>query len=181
MNKKATINKCEFTGEFQHPSGNTYYYHELTLDNGDVGSCGKVEKYPFELTTGNYIEYTIDAKKKIKVMGVASREQEKRHSNTGGNVNNVNNVNKKGFLPYDEYMKVKQQQYGKKPEEFLGYAWSYAKDLVVAGKKMKDIEECSKFAEFIYGKIKDMLQGSDANQNEGSEAENSQNNDGLPF
>lgn len=175
MNKKATINKCEFTGEFQHPSGNTYYYHELTLDNGDVGSCGKVEKYPFELTTGNYIEYTIDAKKKIKVLGVASKEQDKRHSTSGGT------GAKKGFLPYDEYIKVKQQQVGKKPEEFLGYAWSYAKDLIIAGKKMKDIEECSKFAEFIYGKIKDMLKGGDTNQSEGLDAEINQNNDGLPF
>lgn len=175
MNKKATINKCEFTGEFQHPSGNTYYYHELTLDNGDVGSCGKVEKYPFELTTGNYVEYTIDAKKKIKVLGVASREQEKRHSNTGGT------GAKKGFLPYDEYIKQKQQQVGKKPEEFLGYAWSYAKDLVVAGKKMKDIEECSKFAEFIYAKIKDMLKGNETSQSEGLDDEIRQNNDGLPF
>jgi hypothetical protein len=178
MNKKATINKCEFTGEFQHPSGNTYYYHELTLDNGEVGTCGKVEKYPFELTTGNYIEYTIDAKKKIKVVGVASREQDKRHSNTGGN---VNNTNKKGFLPYDEYVKVKQQQNGKKPEEFLGYAWSYAKDLVVAGKKMKDVKECTEIAQYIYAEIKNMLKGSESNQTEGSEGEISPNNDGLPF
>jgi len=178
MNKKATINKCEFTGEFQHPSGNTYYYHELTLDNGDVGNCGKIEKYPFELTAGNYIEYTIDAKKKIKVVGVASREQDKRHSNTGGN---VNNTNKKGFLPYDEYMKQKQQQNGKKPEEFLGYAWSYAKDLVVAGKKMKDVKECTEIAQYIYAEIKNMLKGSESNQTEGSEGEIRQNNDGLPF
>ncbi len=178
MNKKATINKCEFTGEFQHPSGNTYYYHELTLDNGEVGTCGKVEKYPFELTAGNYIEYTIDAKKKIKVVGVASREQDKRHSYSGGN---VNNTNKKGFLPYDEYMKQKQQQNGKKPEEFLGYAWSYAKDLVVAGKKMKDVKECTEIAQYIYAEIKNMLKGSESNQTEGSEGEISPNNDGLPF
>jgi hypothetical protein len=109
------------------------------------------------------------------VVGVASREQDKRHSYSDSK------ANKKGFLPYDEYMKQKQQQSSKKPEEFLGYAWSYAKDLIIAGKKMKDVEECSQLAEYIYGKIKDMLIGSETSQSEGLDAEIRQNNDGLPF
>lgn len=179
MNKKATITKCEFTGDFQHPSGNTYYYHEINLDNGDVGSCGKVEKFPFELAVGNYIEYTIDAKKKIKLVQVLSKEQEKRHSYSGGK---GKTDGKKGFLPYDEYIKQKNQ---KKPEEFLGYAWSYAKDLVIAGKKMKDVQECSKIAEFIYDKIKTMLKATDdavdTHENSGLEAPTEQFNDDLPF
>jgi hypothetical protein len=44
-------------------------------------------------------------------------------------------------------------------EEFLGYAWSYAKDLIVAGKKAKDLEELNKMATYIYERIGVMLNG----------------------
>jgi hypothetical protein len=39
-------------------------------------------------------------------------------------------------------------------EEFLGYAWSYAKDLIVAGKKAKDFNELKTLARAIYSEIK---------------------------
>ena len=39
----------------------------------------------------------------------------------------------------------------------LGYAWSYAKDLIVAGKTMQDVEELNNVARYIYDQIGDML------------------------
>ena len=41
--------------------------------------------------------------------------------------------------------------------QYLGYAWSYAKDLIIAGKTMKDVEELNNVARYIYSEIGKML------------------------
>jgi hypothetical protein len=141
--KTARIVKCVFTSEWQNPSGGITYYHELTMDNLDVGSIGKVSKYPKELSEGVTLIYTIDEKRKIKVISTSMDSQK---SNSG--YNNGSGSGKVG----------KSYNSGpKKQDEFLGYAWSYAKDLVVAGKTMKDVEELNKMARYIYEEIGKML------------------------
>ena len=42
-------------------------------------------------------------------------------------------------------------------EAFLGYAWSYAKDLIIAGKTSKDFAELKKVASLIYDEIGTMI------------------------
>jgi hypothetical protein len=39
----------------------------------------------------------------------------------------------------------------------LGYAWSYAKDLIIAGKTLQDMEELNAVARYIYNEIGSML------------------------
>ena len=54
---------------------------------------------------------------------------------------------------YSSYNKSK----GNSHQQFLGYAWSYAKDFVVAGKTMQDVEELNQVARYIYDQIGDMM------------------------
>ena len=71
-------------------------------------------------------------------------------NNNSNQQNNYNNGNKKSNT----------QNYTPRPakqEQFLGYAWSYAKDLIVAGKNSDDLEELNKCARYIYDEIGKML------------------------
>ena len=130
--KQATskIKECRFTGDWQNPSGGITYYHELTLENGDIGSIGASDKNPSKLSVGATITYKKDGSKIKYISSETNAPIKKKY--TGGRK--------------------------KAPEEFLGYAWSYAKDLHIAGKTMNDIEELNKMANYIYQKVKDMLE-----------------------
>lgn len=134
--KTAKIVKCVVTNEWQNPAGTITYYHELTMDNLDVGTIGKMTKYPKELSEGVSLVYTIDEKKKIKVVTSSMDNKMDKSSKSYGGM---------------------KQQGPRKQEDFLGYAWSYAKDMVVAGKTMNDVEELNKMARYIYDEIGKML------------------------
>ena len=150
--KTGTILRANLTGEWINPAGKTVYYHELTIDNGDVGSIGVMERYPNKISTGTIIQYTIDAKKKIKI------------------VNEQNNPLNMSSNPYNKPTQATQgpkktyNNSAKSSVDFLGYSWSYAKDLIVAGKTMEDVEELNKMARYIHDQICSML--SDKPQNE---------------
>ena len=124
------IKECKFTGDWKNPSGGITYYHEISLENGDVGSIGASSQSPDKLSVGTTITYNKDGSK-IKYISSESDSPVKKKY-TGGRK--------------------------KAPEEFLGYAWSYAKDLHIAGKTMKDIDEMNEMANYIYQKVKDMLE-----------------------
>lgn len=129
--KTAKILKCTFTKDWLNPKKQTVYYHLLQLDNGDVGTIGTMEKTPDKIKEGTTINYTIDGEK-IKLSTESAFQAKKAKAGGGG-----------------LYKKREMSD-----EEFLGYAWSYAKDLVVAGKKMKDFKELKDLARAIYGEIK---------------------------
>jgi hypothetical protein len=105
MEKKAKITRTTFKNEWTG-NGNTVYYHDIELDNGDKGSIGSKEKMPARLNPGTELTYTIDGNK-IKAVNAASGGG----GFTGGG--------KKGPDP-----KV----------QIVGFAMSYTKDLIVAGK-----------------------------------------------
>ena len=63
-----------------------------------------------------------------------------------------NTTPQKSYPSGRNYSKSKNPQ-----EQMLGYAWSYAKDLIVAGKTMQDVEELNNVARYIYDQIGDML------------------------
>lgn len=105
MEKKAKITRTTFKNEWTG-NGNTVYYHDIELDNGDKGSIGSKEKMPSKLNPGNELTYTIDAGK-IKAAQPA---------NGGGG---FAGGGKKGPDP-----KV----------QIVGFAMSYTKDLIVADK-----------------------------------------------
>lgn len=148
--KTGIIVNCELTGEWPNPNGATVYYHRLTLDNGEVGNVGVMEKYSSKIRQGTLIQYTIDAKNKIKIL-----------SNTVANSNEMIN---KTFNAKSTTGTAKKTygQSPKTPEDFLGFTWGYAKDLVVAGKTMADMEELNKMARYIYDQVKDMLKNQDS-------------------
>jgi hypothetical protein len=131
--KSAKITKCVYVADWINPSGGTTYYHELTLDNGDVGRFGTNEKYPKKISEGSVINYIVDEKGKYKLA------LQQNMNNTSNNGSGKKSNNKTSH------------------ESFLGYAWSYSKDLIIAGKTMDDVEELNKVARYIYDEIGKML------------------------
>jgi hypothetical protein len=128
--KSATILKCTFTKEWKNPKGAIVYYHLLQLDNGDVGNVGTMEKTPAKIKEGTKITYELKDDK-LKLISDSSFSGKTKGGGGGG------------------YKKREMTD-----EEFLGYAWSYAKDLIVAGKKAKDFNELKTLARAIYSEIK---------------------------
>jgi hypothetical protein len=63
--KKGKVTKCQFTREWDGPSG-TIYYHTIVIDNGDHGSVGTKEKMPAKLSEGSEIWYSIEQKGNFK-------------------------------------------------------------------------------------------------------------------
>jgi len=132
--KFGKVVSCEFTTEWLNPMNKKLlYYHDVTIDNGDAGSCGTIEKNSYRIKKGSYIEYEIDEKGKMKVFGSSN--------------------DKVPLTPTEEkaVARIKGQ------ETYLGYAWSYAKDLLIAGHTMQDVEELNKMARFIYEEMGKML------------------------
>lgn len=103
MEKKAKISRTTFKNEWTG-NGNTVYYHDIELDNGDKGSIGSKEKMPSRLNPGQQLTYTID-NGKIKAVAQAGG------GFAGGG--------KKGPDP---------------KTQIVAFAMSYTKDLVVADK-----------------------------------------------
>lgn len=139
--KQSTVNSCIFSGEWKAPNGSIFYYHDLTLENGDAGPCGIVgQKNPDSIKPGAVINYTIDEKGKIKLISSQTTAFTQGAQKQGGGKSSGYN---KG---------------PKQPDEFLGYVWGYAKDLVIAGKTMEDVETINKMARYMYDEIQKMLQ-----------------------
>lgn len=140
--KTSKVTKCVFSNEWKNPSGTFTYYHDLTLENGDTGSIGSMEKYSKKFTEGTTIDYTLE-NGKIKITAVESTNSNSQSSYQGGN-------KKQNSTNYSNQRALKQDQ-------FLGYAWSYAKDLIIAGKGPEDLEELDICARYIYNEIGKML------------------------
>jgi hypothetical protein len=113
MEKKAKIVRTVFKNEWSSANGTIVYYHDIELDNGDKGSIGTKEKMPAKLNPGSELTYTIDGNK-IKAVSPPQ----------GGGFGG-------GF--------------GKKVDpkvQIIGFAMSYTKDLIVAGKvHMTELEK----------------------------------------
>lgn len=141
MNKVSRIVKVNFDSEWTPPAGGrTIYYHYIEFENGDAGNVGRTSKLPRDMKEGLEIEYSME-NNKIKYVGMSGITQ--------GNPNSRENTK--------SYSKNFQKK--AKPEDFLGYAYSYAKDLVVAGKtKKEDIKNLKEIAEEIYYHIAEILQ-----------------------
>jgi hypothetical protein len=105
MEKKAKIVRTVFKNKWEG-NGNTVYYHDIELDNGDKGSIGAKDQMPAKLNPGQELTYTIEGNK-IKAVNTAQ---------SGGG---FSGGGKKGPDP-----KV----------QIVGFAMAYTKDLVVAGK-----------------------------------------------
>lgn len=150
MSKTAKIVKCLWTNEWENPKGYNVHYHELTLDNGEILPCGSKDKYPDHLKEGSKIDYEV-VNGKIKIVkeeysGTSAKQTTSPTSST---------TQKAASAP------VKKNNYGgrqHKQTDFLGYAFSYAKDLVAAGKATaKDRKLLIQTAREIYDEIGKIL------------------------
>lgn len=127
------IKKSTFSNDWKNPSGGTTYYFDIVMENGDSGSVGVSDRNSEKVREGVELTYTI-LNGKIKIVNASTGQT-------------------KLFNGFQGVKKTKASQ-----EQFLGFSWSYAKDLIVAGKGMKDVEELNKVARYIYEQIGDMLQ-----------------------
>ncbi len=145
--KTSKIVKCKFSDTWENPKGETVYYHELTMENGDVYNCGTMEKYADKISEGTEITYTVSGNRLKLVQNQGSK--------AGGS-------EKKSTPKSQSGAKSNSGGYQRKPKQtdFLGYSYAYAKDMVVAGKTSpEDRLALREIAEEIYGHIGDILDG----------------------
>lgn len=108
--KKAKIVKINFLSEWAGPNGKVYY-HDIELSNGDKGQIGAKEKLPEKLGVGAELTYTLE------------------ETSRGNKIKAVNNTSFTGKKVFQDPR-----------ANFIAFAHSYVKDLVVAGKmELKDI------------------------------------------
>ena len=120
MTKTSKIIKCVFTNTSPAPDGKPIYYFSMQFENGDVGYCGRMLREPQDMKEGQNMEYEIIG---TKIKYIKPQQQPSNAQSS----------------------ERKKTTYKKAPDDFLGYAYAYAKDLVVAGKtKPKDISESIK-------------------------------------
>jgi len=147
--KTSKITTCRFTSEWKNPKGGTVYYHELTMQNGDIGNIGTMEKLPHRISEGKEVEYEIDTNThKIKIIQAVAPIQQSAPAKPVYQNNNYSNQNK--------------MTYSKKPDDFIGYIMGYAKDIVCAKISAKqkienDSEETIKIARELFIEVKKML------------------------
>lgn len=94
--KKGKITKCQYSREWNGPSG-TIYYHNIALDNGDAGSVGTKEKMPPKIAEGAEVWYTIEQKGQFKGVAQYSIKLEKapdqQYQSKSNNMSNQSNNN----------------------------------------------------------------------------------------
>ena len=158
--KQSKIVFVKFTNSWLNPKTNqSIFYHEVQLENGDVGTCGTITQLPPKLSVGSVVQYEMDGSKmKIHTSTGVQSELPMSGYASPKPANGGYNKAKKYSKPYNSGV-AKSGGRSFSQEEFLGYAWSYAKDLIVAGKKAKDLEELNKMATYIYERIGVMLNG----------------------
>jgi hypothetical protein len=59
MEKTSKVKNIEFKQEWKGQNGSVFY-HNLWLENGDIGQIGAKEKLPAKLAIGSEITYTIE-------------------------------------------------------------------------------------------------------------------------
>ncbi len=131
MNKTSIIKASTFSNEWKNPSGGSTFYYDIVLANGDTGSTGVAQKDSPKIQVGTEITYTLNGLK-LKIVNVES-----------------------SAAPSANGFKAKSKPSAQ--DQFLGYSWSYAKDLLIAGKTSNDMDELKAMAEYIYNNIGKML------------------------
>jgi hypothetical protein len=141
------IVSCVFETEWLNPlSKKIIYYHDVITDSGHILNIGSVDKNSNRLKKGAVIEYIIDEKAKTKLLSSSV---------------DANKIAEQALI--DKQSKEEKEQSKtekgriKGQEGFLGFTWAYAKDLLIAGKTMEDMDELNKMARYIYEEIGKML------------------------
>jgi len=139
---------CTFEKEWLNPiSKKIIYYHDVVTDKGDICTIGSMEKNSSRIKKGAMIEYVIDETSKTKLISSSNDAKKIAEAAVQSKEAKVDRLMNSSI----DKQRIRGQ------EAFLGYSWSYAKDLVIAGKKMEDVEELNKIARYIYEEIGKML------------------------
>jgi hypothetical protein len=147
--KFAKVVSCTFNKEWLNPvSKKIIYYHDVIFDNGDICDIGSMDKNSLRIKKGAVVEYIIDPKSKTKVLSSSNDAKQVAAAALNAKKEKVDKINQ---VFDQEKQRIKGQ------EAFLGYAWSYSKDLLIAGKTIQDMDELNKMARFIYEEIGKML------------------------
>jgi len=155
MLKTSKVKECTYTSDWKAPNGSFVYYHNVSFENGDTGVCGRSKKSPQDMLPGVEIEYEINAGK-IKYMRPVNQAEPPAPSQQGSNNSNSDQYHSRAPRRRTSY--GSQKGGNKHPHEFLGYSFSYAKDLVIAGKASSaDVADLKRIAKEIYFNIMDLL------------------------
>jgi len=141
------------------------HYHFIELKNGDSGKVCTAEKMPDKIAPGSEITYTIN-NQSIKLIQFNSAP-------TQAPVYQKPAYQKPAYqkptTPGTGYSSYKNTP--KKPEDYLGFVFGYAKDitckLIEVGNKnaiSKPVELTNKMAEEFYSKIKELLMDEPPNE-----------------
>lgn len=75
MEKTSKISKIEFKQEWKGQNG-TIFYHNIWLENGDIGQIGTKEKLPSKLAVGNELNYDIQTDERgNKIKAISPKSQ----------------------------------------------------------------------------------------------------------
>src|SRR3990167_7506415 len=111
--KTSKITASKYDKKWDSDNG-TVFFHKVTVENGDEFSIGSKEQDPAWLNVGETLDYEI-TKENPKYGKSAKRVQQGKPGGYGGG--------KPGY------------QKEAFDEKAVGFAYSYAKDLIVAGKR----------------------------------------------
>lgn len=143
--KLAKVVKCDYVREWENPmSKKMIYYHDIITDMGDVLNYGTMIKNSPRIKKGAMIEFTIDEKGKMKLLSSSNDKAKIAETAIVNRLDREKNFSSKAASR-------------KEPTAYMGFAWSYAKDFVIAGKTMKDIDELNQVARYIYSQMGKML------------------------
>jgi len=113
--KTATITSILKTNNWKAPDGTPLYYHKIIFDNGDEGSAALKEEYPSNVAEGCIVEYELN-NGKLKI-----QSQKPKPTPPKPTVKSWSNTTQ-----------YPNKSMNKKHEDFLGFAYGYAKDIMVA-------------------------------------------------
>jgi hypothetical protein len=141
-NKTSKVVTVTFNQTWNPPGGGAVHYHSITFENGDTGTIGRNSQNPSDMIKDSVIEYTVKEPGKLKFVKSISSPS------SGMDTQKISQYTSK------------KPSYSKSKEDFLGFSYGYAKDMVIAGKTSEqDIKDLKKIAEGIYSHICDLLDG----------------------
>lgn len=176
MEKTSKIIKCTYDKPWTAPSGDVIYWHFLELANGDHGKVATAEISPPKIAVGSEISYIQEAPgKNFKLVAfVTHDQQEVKKVAEAPKAPAKSSYAKSTGSPKGQNGPTWQNSkiYRKNPEDYLGFVFGYAKDVVIAqinnGDKKamaKPTDAVNKMAEEFYDKVKQLLQGEPDNTN----------------
>ena len=134
MAKKGKIASITYTKDWKAPDNTILYYHVVLFENGESGSCALKSKNQYDI--GDSVEYELNGDK-LRILSKSSLE-------------------KPIFNSY------KKSTGSKKPEDYLGFVYGYAKDIHIARMQISQnsnypLEQLMEDVERMYQHVQNLL------------------------